>query len=214
MRLVVIALLAFLGVLRADAEPAQIILLRHAEKPADGSDVHLSAEGQERARALIGFLTTTPALTNHGPPAVLFACQTTARGHGRRCLETLQPLAIHLRLAIDTTWPAREYMALAQHVRSDERYAGKAVVICWVHDYLPELAKALGLRPKPRPWNKDVYDQVWLIAYRDHDASLTRLPQRLLPGDAGRQPDGAETDLHPGASGEITTQPQKSVRLR
>jgi hypothetical protein len=207
MRLVVIALLALVGAFPADAEPAQIILLRHAEKPADESDVHLSAEGQERARALVGFLTTTPALTNHGPPAVLFACQATARGHGRRCLETLQPLAIRLRLAIETTWPAGEYMALAQHVRSDERYAGKAVVICWVHDYLPELAKALGLRPKPRAWRKDVYDQVWLITYRGHDASLTRLPQRLLPGDAGRSPGGAETDPRRDASGDLTTEP-------
>jgi hypothetical protein len=200
MRLATIALLAWLSALTVGAGPAQIILLRHAEKPRRESDSHLSATGRQRAEALVGFLTTTPALTNHGAPAALFACQPTLRGHGRRPLETLQPLAIHLRLAIDTTWPANDYLRLAQHVRGDDRYSGKSVVICWVHDDMPKLAKALGVRPKPGPWKDEVYDRVWVITYSGDQVSLVDLPQRLLPGDEGLEPDPPGTDHRPDVS--------------
>src|ERR1041384_2246752 len=78
---------------KAVARPAEIILLRHAEKPADPNDVHLSPLGEERARALASYLVTTPALTNAGLPTVLFATGWTRHNHSRRPFETLQPLA-------------------------------------------------------------------------------------------------------------------------
>ena len=59
------------------ARPAQIILLRHGEKPADESNPHLSAEGRARAQALVSFLTTSPGLMTNGLPVALFAAQPT-----------------------------------------------------------------------------------------------------------------------------------------
>jgi hypothetical protein len=41
---------------------------------------------------------------------------------------------------------------LAKHILSDPNLAGKTVVICWVHDYLPALAKAFGVKPEPARW--------------------------------------------------------------
>src|SRR6266567_4055872 len=80
------------GVQSVLAQPAEIILLRHAEKPPDESNVHLSTTGKERARALVQFFTNIPALTANGPPVALFAARPLSRSHSRRPAETLEPL--------------------------------------------------------------------------------------------------------------------------
>src|SRR3989454_4116142 len=77
------------GVPSVLAQPAEIILLRHAEKPPDESNVHLSTTGKERARALVQFFTNTPALTPNGLPVALFAARPLSRSHSRRPAETL-----------------------------------------------------------------------------------------------------------------------------
>jgi len=43
----------------AMGQPAQVILLRHAEKSDDPADVHLTARGRERAQALVALLGLT-----------------------------------------------------------------------------------------------------------------------------------------------------------
>ncbi len=40
--------------------PAQIILIRHADEPADPEDPHLSPAGVKRAERLVSFITTDP----------------------------------------------------------------------------------------------------------------------------------------------------------
>jgi hypothetical protein len=161
-------------------------LIRHAEKPRDESNVHLSATGRERARALVKLFTTTPALTTNGPPVALFAARQVSRSKSQRPQETLKPLAKHLNLHVLTPYTATEYAALAKKVLDDPAYDGKTVVICWVHDYLPQLAEELGVQPRPASWKSTVFDRVWVIAYRGEQALLTILPQALLPGDSHR----------------------------
>jgi len=166
------------------ARPAQVILLRHAEKPPDASNVHLSERGESRARALVAFLTTKSAFVTNGLPAALFAPNFTRRGHSHRPYETLEPLAEHLKLSVQTPYGPSDYAALAKHVLSDPGLDGKTVIVCWIHDYLPALAKGLGVKPEPARWKGSVYDRVWLITYTDHRAVLTNLPQNLLPNDS------------------------------
>jgi hypothetical protein len=166
------------------ARPARIILLRHAEKPPDKSNVHLSERGELRARALVAHLTTNPAFVTNCLPAALFAPEVKRRGHSRRPYETLEPLAQHLKLSVQTPYGPSDYAALAEHVLSDPRLDGKTVIVCWIHDYLPALAKALGVKPEPARWKGSVYDRVWVITYADHRAVLANLPQHLLPGDS------------------------------
>ena len=166
------------------ARPARVILLRHAEKPPNESNVHLSERGESRAHALVAFLTTKPAFVTNGLPAALFAPKVPRRGHSRRPYETLEPLAEHLRLSVQTPYGPSDYAALAKHVLSDPGLDGKTVIVCWIHDYLPALAKGLGVKPEPARWKGSVYDRVWLITYTDHRAVLTNLPQNLLPGDS------------------------------
>jgi hypothetical protein len=41
------------------AQPAQVLIIRHAEKPREISAVNLTLKGQERAMALVPFFTQT-----------------------------------------------------------------------------------------------------------------------------------------------------------
>ena len=177
-------LLFLIAVESVIARPARVILLRHAEKPPDESNVHLSERGESRAHALVTFLTTKPACVTNGSPAALFVPKFTSRGHSRRPYTTLEPLAEHLKLSIQTPYGPSDYAALAKHVLSDPGLDGKTVIVCWIHDYLPALAKALGVKPEPARWKGSVYDRVWVITYADHRAVLANLPQNLLPGDS------------------------------
>jgi hypothetical protein len=179
-----VLLLFLIAAETAFARPARVILLRHAEKPLDESDIHLSERGESRARALVVLLATERVLGTNGPPAALFAPKVTRRGHSRRPYETLEPLAEHLRLSIQTPYGPSDCAALAKHVLSDPDLDGKTVIVCWIHDYLPALAKALGVKPEPVRWKGSVYDRVWVITYEDHRVVLVNLPQNLLPGDS------------------------------
>jgi hypothetical protein len=73
---------------------------------------------------------------------------------------------------------------LAKRILDDPAYDGKTVAVCWVHDYLPQIAEAFGVMPRPAPWPSSVFDRVLVITYRGQQAFLTSLPQNLLPGDS------------------------------
>ncbi len=186
MRFWLLLLLAASAAGTAWCRPAQVILLRHAEKPLSHYDADLSERGRQRARALVPFLTTNLVFLTNGRPVALFAPHFTPHGHGRRAEETLEPLAEHLKLPIQMPVGPQDYALLARQVLKDPAFDGKTVLICWVHDYLPGLAKELGVKPKPAPWRGEVYDRVWVITYAKHPASLTSLPQHVLPGDSER----------------------------
>ena len=168
------------------ARPAQVILLRHGEKPADDEDMHLTDRGRQRAAALVDWFALNPKLTNNGVPVVLYATRITRHDHGIRASETLEPLARRLKLPIQTPYFAAEYRALAERVLTAPEYDGKTVVICWVHEFLPALALALGLKHEPPPWKGHVYDRAWVIRWPKDKAKLIDLPQHLLPGDSSR----------------------------
>ena len=176
------------GIQVVPARPAEVVLLRHAEKPSNESNVHLSARGKERALALIQFFTSTPALTTNGPPLALFAARPASHGHSRRPQETLKPLAQHLKLPVLMPFTATEYAGLAKKILDDPAYDGKTVVVCWTHDYLPQLAESFGVKPKPGPWKSSVFDRVWVITFRDQQALLTSLPQNQFPVLRGHVP--------------------------
>lgn len=171
------------GFQRVEAQPAQVILLRHAEK-LDDSNPHLSARGKQRARALVGFLTKTPTLTQNGLPVALFVPRLTHNRTSVRPQETLEPLAADLKLPISRPYPAKTYKELARAILKNPEYKEKTVVICWVHDYLPGLAESFGVNAKSAIWKSQDYDHVWSITFKDGEARLAILPQRLLSGDS------------------------------
>ena len=182
-----VILLLFLIVVEAVmARPAQVILLRHAEKPEEVWDPHLSPRGEERARALVSFFTNTPALTGNGLPVALFAARPKGHGGGGRTGETLEPLAKQLNLPVQTPYYSTDYASLVKAIMNRGEYDGKTVVVCWVHTALPDLAKEFGVKSAPVRWKDEVFDRAWIIRFTDKKAKLTEIPQKLLPGDRSR----------------------------
>ena len=184
MRVFYFVLLFSTATLAAWARPAEIILIRHAEKPPEEANLHLAQKGRERARALVPLLTQKAVFITNGPPAALFAARPTPRGHGQRTSETLEPLASALGLTVQTPYSSGEYASLARQILKDPRLDGKTVVICWVHESLPELAEALGVKRPPSKWKSSAFDRAWVITFHGKKAVLTDVPQQLLAGDS------------------------------
>ena len=175
----VVVILA-LGLWHVRSEPAQVIIIRHADKPADADDVNLSSKGRKRAAAWVPFLTHDPRFLTNGPPAALFAAGSHKGDHSRRPEETLAPLAKQLGLPIHTQYRNRDYDLLAREVKRNPIYNGKTVLICWVHDFMPQLAGALGVPPgQGKRWKSDDYGRVWLITFKESRPSVEELRLKM-----------------------------------
>jgi len=179
-----VLLLFACGALTAFSQPAQIILLRHAEKPDDETALHLSARGEQRARALADFLGKPNALTSNAPITALYATRVTRHAHSQRTGQTLAPLAKRMSLPVRTPYESEQYAFLARDILSNRAYQGKTVVICWTHHDMAELAEALGVLPKPPKWKDKTFDRLWIIHPGGHSAGFQDVPQRLLQGDS------------------------------
>ncbi len=157
--------------------PAVVLIIRHAEKPAD-KDPNLAPRGYQRADALA---TAIPA---HFPkPDVLIA--TKRSKNSDRPLETITPLAKALHLAIEQKFKDEEFADVAKSVLTDPKYVGKTVLIAWHHGKIPQLAHALGAKDAPDKWpSESVFDRVWEITYDKGVAQWQDLPERALPGDS------------------------------
>jgi hypothetical protein len=155
------------------AGPAQVILLRHAEKPADPEDPHLAPAGVKRAARLVSFIMKDPTMSRFGSPVAVFATQTTKHDNGQRTQETVAPLARALKLPVQTPFLSKDYAALAKQILSNPAYAGKTVLICWTHDEIRKLAAALGVRARPPKWKASVFDRVYVISYQSGNPTLT-----------------------------------------
>src|SRR5262245_55579619 len=188
--------------------PRQILLIRHAEKPDEHENPHLSARGFARASALP--LLFTPALpcvprassaapqsvsveyallTQDARPQFIRPDILIATKQGKisnRPVETITPLAAALGLPINAGHEDKAFGTLADHVLTHDKFDNKIVFICWHHETLPALADALGIcDPQPKPWPDDVFDRIWQLDYRRRESvGFGNLPQRLLWGDS------------------------------
>ena len=167
----------------AQARPDRVFLLRHAEKPENARSIQLSERGQERARRLVGFFGARLDQNTNNPPVALFATRPTKGAPSVRTRETLAPLAEKLKLTIHQPFRSEEYAFLARYLLRDPAFDGKTVIVCWTHDELPALARALGADPKPRSWKSDIYDRVWAIEFKKKKVDCKTVLQESLPGD-------------------------------
>lgn len=128
---------------------AQIMLIRHGEKPPGDPPPHgvsahgerdmesLTVRGWQRAGALASlFAPATGKDARHGlsVPRQLYACNP--HKHSKRTRQTLTPLARKLGIEINEDFSAGDEAELARHAR--ERHG--AVLICWRHHHLHTLA--------------------------------------------------------------------------
>lgn len=184
---------AFLPVL-AEAAPARIILLRHAEKR---DDFRLCDVGLQRARALadqyLGSEARTPLLAPGQRPGAVFAVTLHA-------LETaapssaswMQPVVLYAVLPEEiqgySDWRAGFPSAIAERSRwvtrllmEDTHWTGKTVFVVWEHHAIANealekanpgqqmtLRQTLGLDrlpDVPRTWPDSSYNYFWIIDF-------------------------------------------------
>lgn len=176
--------------------PQQVFLVRHAEKPLDDSDIHLTSRGAARAAALPSLFAIPPTFpTKPAPfPKPDFLIAAKASKLSNRSVETLTPLAKALDQPIDLQHGHKEFAILADHLFDDAKYAGKTVLIGWHHGSLPELAVAIAARAKngaklkgqiPVRWAGTAFDRVWVFTFDEaQNATFADQPQQLLFGDS------------------------------
>lgn len=162
--------------------PAEILLIRHAEKPKHGNE--LSERGWERARALPSLFETRPELLEYGLPAALYGMAPDHAGGSVRSIQTLKFVSERLGLPVHTEFTADDIVKLKDTVRADTNLNGKLIVICWNHDGIPALAEAFGMEGVGK-WPGTVFDRAWKITFDAAGAAVMQdLPQSLLPGDS------------------------------
>jgi hypothetical protein len=167
---------------QAPEPPATVMLIRHAEKLTDGR-IDLSPVGFERAKALPQLFGGVRGAAPHNLPRPDLLFATHVSKSSNRPVETITPLSAALGLPISSEVADKDFAVLAKELLSG-KYAGKVVLVAWHHGSLPAFARALGAAPPYDPWLDTQFDRVWRIDYVGGKATLTDLPQGLLPGDS------------------------------
>lgn len=162
--------------------PATILVIRHAEKPADDTDIHLGPEGKKRARALPDLFRKSARRPDPFPlPDFIFATKNSR--HSSRPVETVTPLAKKLGLDINTSFADHEFAKLVHELYTNPKYGGKTVLICWRHGTIPDLVLGLGATGVPDKWKDHVFDRVWVVTFDEQGKAkaLVKRDQALKP---------------------------------
>jgi hypothetical protein len=170
--------------------PQLILIIRHAEKTGEKTDIHLSAQGKERAAVLYQlFVTSKSQLEPFPVPDFIFAA--TKHKDSQRPVETVTPYATKLKLPVNDKYnnklaaPGPGMRELRDEIFGQPKYFGKIILVAWRHSTIPALAKTFNVSNAPAKWEDNVFDRVWQISYDDQGkAGFVDRPQRLLPGDA------------------------------
>jgi hypothetical protein len=197
---VVVAGLARVGV-AADPPskyPREILMIRHAEKPDEKGDPHLTSRGAARAAALPSLFLIPPTFPTKPPtfarPDILFAAKTS--GNSSRPIETITPLSRALSdLHIHDKHKDDDFQAVADEIfGSPKIFGGKTILICWHHGKMPKLARAIAGKTKngdslqiPDSIDENVFDRIWSITITPQgQAAFVNGAQRLLYGDSAQ----------------------------
>ncbi len=162
------------------ALPAQIVILRHAEKAEMGN--HLSPKGYARAQALVGFWRTHPVTKAYGDPVAFYA--SYAQGKSLRSIETLAPSAQFFGKPVLTHFEKNQTDLLAQELLFRPEYQGRTVVVAWQHTHIIPMLQRLGVQNAPSLWPDEVFNRVAVVRFAfGPPARFGMYPQCLLPGD-------------------------------
>lgn len=156
--------------------PNVIMMMRHAEKPADdgaphGVDPHgrhdehsLSVLGWTRAGAVAGLFGNLPSPSHEllVQPARVFATGPTPHARSVREVNTAGPIAERLGIPLDTTFEHGGEGHLAKRVLASD----EDVLIVWHHGGLGPFVRHFDLvNPEdvPEQWPDDRYDLFWIL---------------------------------------------------
>lgn len=131
-----------------------LLVMRHAEKPDDDTDRHLSPDGQVRAQNLVAYIPAT-----FGKPGAIIAA---ADSHNSvRPRETVTPLAGALFLPVQMPYEDAQYAELAASLRGGT-FGQSLIVVCWHHHEIPRFMHALGAAAGsyPAKWDEQVFNLI------------------------------------------------------
>lgn len=165
--------------------PYQVIAFRHAEKfvTLQDLDALLNEMGQRRAAYLVEFFLggENPIIDQKAHEVAAFVVPNS---HGKsyhyvRTTQTIIPL-FHEAQAFRLETQGKTVELISQNpytkpetvlsqILGKPRFAGKTVVICWEHTYLPRLFDGMPLAVKEtlHHLGDDRFDVVWVIRWED-----------------------------------------------
>jgi hypothetical protein len=169
-----------LWAINVSATPAQVIIIRHGEKPpllippqprAD----QLSAQGCERAYSLPTFFNQNSIVNTYGRPVELYAqapndirkTDPYDDTGSLRPLQTLIPLADLWNVSVNANYTHKDFQALVNEILTAPAYDGKTVIITWEHQAIPQLAETFGVPvgATPQKWPDYIFDEAWVIRF-------------------------------------------------
>lgn len=161
--------------------PKEILILRHAEKPADITNENLSTKGYERAAALAYYLPNA-----FGTIDYIFAAGVGHKSHSKRPMETITPLAERLDKKVHHKYLKYEYPEMITHIFGDDKYTDKTIAIAWQHTDIEDIATKFGAQEVPTSkWPGDCFDLVWKLTLNTNKSyTLEQIPQLLMYGDS------------------------------
>ena len=156
--------------------PKSITIIRHAERPLNPKDKHLSTRGKMRAAALRYY--------EFDKPDFIFAA--AASSESIRSIETIRPFAKKHNLKINKTIQDKDYKKLAKLLFSKKKYNNKNILICWHHGTIPNLIESIGakLPNNLNPWPKYIFDYIITMHLLNKTIlKIEVIPQKLLYND-------------------------------
>jgi len=163
-----------------------ILIIRHAENPADGHG--LSPRGEERAKAYMNYFQNFTVDSKQREPEAVLVAADSKQSHRPRL--TVEPFAKAAKLPIDNRFANKQPADLAAELRAS--YQGKVILVCWHHGQIPALLRALGAAPETLlpngKWPRDVFDWVIMASFDENGRvipeSTRRINEHLLQGDS------------------------------
>lgn len=144
------------------ATPAQIIVIRHGEKPSDPTAPGLTSAGLERSGALAYFFQYTSLVLDFGLPVAIYTFKPYDESH--RGVLTIAPTAQALGIPVHSPFRSPRVNEIADLVLNDPLVENRMVLICWDHSYIPDLITALR-GPSTPSYPGSRYDLVYKLTY-------------------------------------------------
>ena len=171
-----------------------ILIIRHAEKPAEKDNVNLAPEGFERAKRYAKYFKE---YTIEGKPlelGTIIAAENSDASH--RPVETVTPTSQAMPdVPFKHSVGNDDFQTVADRFTKGN-HNGKNALICWHHGNIPKLLAALGVKDNYFPmerkkngkeepaWPEDVFCWLFQLTYdKDGKLSVEAKNVMLMPGD-------------------------------
>jgi hypothetical protein len=165
------------------AMPMKVLIIRHAEKPADPNAIDLAPKGFRRAQALTHLFEIHPEYADPILPTEIFAFKYIPGQNSKRGIETITPLAQSLGLPVQALYTGEQPDEMANELITNSEHNHQIVMIAWKHSTIAELAAKLGA-PCGKTWSDSVFDRVWILDFSGPQPTCVDKPESVLPGDS------------------------------